>query len=303
MTSSVFMPGDFCDRYRVVRLLGTSREAELYQATQEFIERDVALKTWPLRCSGSRELQRRLLAGARSLGKIQHPNVLTVYDAGVTSAGIPFVAMPLPRGRTLRDALRALGPIPITQALQVAALTADGLGAAHALGIVHCELDAEHVLLLEHRTLKVANFGAGKAFRDPHFSAAPEQVAHGPITPRSDVYALGVILLEMLCGPHGFPKPKPGEPGLGELVPELLRADLTRPQLPTSVRNSISDLLVTALASAPSCRHASMSDFARHARRIQAQILAVLRRRGATPITPDLWGEPASLARAYIDAG
>ena len=118
MRTSVFKSGDLCDKYRVVRLLATGGQGEVYLAQQEFIERDVALKTVRAPLADSKELHIRMKTEAKLLGKIQHPNVVTVFDAGITTTGVIFIAMELLDGQTLRDSLRAVGRVPIPQALQ-----------------------------------------------------------------------------------------------------------------------------------------------------------------------------------------
>ncbi|MGH9482089.1 MAG: protein kinase domain-containing protein, partial [Terriglobales bacterium] len=169
------------------------------------------------------ELLQRLRQEARTLAALNHPNLLAIYDIGEFQ-GTPFLVMELLEGETLRARLRP-GPMPLRRALGVARQIARGLGAAHEQGVVHRDLKPENVFLLADGRVKILDFGLARVARSDAGEAAtmaaasatlpgmvlgtvgymaPEQVRGEPATVRSDLFALGAILYEMLAGRRAF---------------------------------------------------------------------------------------------------
>jgi serine/threonine protein kinase len=207
-------------KYRLLRVLGEGSMGSVWAARNEMTERDVALK---LILDRNPEYRARMLREARACGRVAHRNVVEVYDVGQTDAGEPFLVMQLLTGEALNQRLRREKPLPAPIAAHVACEIARGLGAAHRAGIVHRDLKPANIFLHEPADadeviVKVVDFGVSKLTTDEDSSAtstgvvlgspaymSPEQ-ARGErnLDARSDLWALGVMLFEMLVGHRPF---------------------------------------------------------------------------------------------------
>ena len=203
--------------YTVVRELGRGGIGVVYEARDPRLGRSVAIKVLRGVPPGDPRLE-RFRREAQAQAKLSHPNVVALYEVGL-ARGQPFLVLELVRGRSLRDELVKRGRLPVREALAVVAAIARGVDAVHATGVVHRDLKPENVLLDESGTPKVTDFGIAK---DPEADAkslsvtgaligtpqymAPEQVAARKdlISPRTDVWALGVILHELCAGTAPF---------------------------------------------------------------------------------------------------
>ena len=211
--------------YEIVAPLGAGGMGEVYRARDERLDREVAIKVLPASFSTDADRLRRFEQEARSAGKLNHPNVLAIYDVG-THEGAPYVVSELLEGATLRERV-ASGPIPPRKAIDYALQLARGLGAAHEKGIVHRDLKPENVFLTGDGRVKILDFGLAKLVqpdRRDELSAAPtetrgtepgvvlgtvgymapEQVRGLPADARTDIFAFGAILYEMLAGRRAF---------------------------------------------------------------------------------------------------
>jgi eukaryotic-like serine/threonine-protein kinase len=201
-------------RYRVESLIARGGMATVYLGTDTRLERTVALKIMHAELADDEDFVRRFVGEARSVARLSHPNVVTVFDQGADGHTL-FLAMEHVRGRTLRDLLNERGQLSPREALDVMDGVLAGLGAAHDAGIVHRDVKPENVLLTEARAVKVADFGlarlltGGRETRSGMIIGtaaylAPEQVSGGVADARTDVYAAGVMLFELLTGsqPH-----------------------------------------------------------------------------------------------------
>jgi eukaryotic-like serine/threonine-protein kinase len=201
-------------RYRVESMLARGGMATVYLGTDTRLDRTVALKIAHPELSGDEEFVRRFIGEARSAAKLSGPNVVAVYDQG--SAGdVHYIAMEYVPGLTLRALLDERGRLVPDQALDIIEGVLTGLAVAHQSGIVHRDVKPENVLLTLASTVKVVDFGLARAAaRADHTKAgmiigtaaylAPEQVSRSTSDERSDVYAVGVMLFELLTGtqPH-----------------------------------------------------------------------------------------------------
>jgi len=200
-------------RYRLVRRIATGGMGEVWEADDTVLGRRVALKVLVEELAADRRATRRFVREARATARLTHPNVARVYDFG-RDGGAPFLVMELLQGETLADRLAA-GPLPPAEAARIAASVADALDAAHQLGIVHRDVKPANVMLTPAGEVKVMDFGIAAAADETHSTTgsglyatvayvSPERVAGEPATPASDVYSLGAVLYELLCGRPPF---------------------------------------------------------------------------------------------------
>lgn len=209
-------------RYVIDRPLGSGGMARVYRGRHEVLDERVAIKVLHGELSADKHLAKRFEREARSLSRIRHPNVVEVRDFGQTSSGLLYMVMELVDGHTLAEALRRAGPLPPGEAGRIAADIALGLGAAHDTGYVHRDLKPGNVVLdvrSSPSAVKILDFGLvglvegsdsdtpltrqGTFFGTPTYMS-PEQSAGERAVPASDMYALGVVLYELLTGSPPF---------------------------------------------------------------------------------------------------
>jgi eukaryotic-like serine/threonine-protein kinase len=201
-------------RYRVESHLAHGGMATVYLGTDTRLDRTVALKIMHAELANDEDFVRRFVAEARSVARLSHPNVVTVYDQGADGRTL-YLAMEYVPGQTLRDLLTARGRLRPREALDIMEGVLAGLAAAHNAGIAHRDVKPENVLLGGAGTVKVADFGLARLLAGTSHTKsgmligtaaylAPEQVSGGAADVRTDVYAAGVMLFELLTGrqPH-----------------------------------------------------------------------------------------------------
>ena len=209
------------DKYRIERQLGRGGMGAVFAATHLITQREVALK-WMLGAQAEGPVMvQRLVREARAAGRVQHPNVVDVYDVG-EHQGVPYLVMSLLSGRTLRERLVA-GPLQSREAVDLLMLAARGVAAAHRQGVVHRDLKPDNLFLCEAGEpgvqLKILDFGvsklqddpgqasltqSGAAVGTPHYMAPEQARGRAPTDERVDVYALSTILYEMVSGARPF---------------------------------------------------------------------------------------------------
>jgi serine/threonine-protein kinase len=204
-------------RYRVGPRIARGGMATVYEATDLRLDRICALKVMHATLGDDDDFAGRFVREAHAAARLSHPNVVAVYDQG-DDDGTLFLAMEYVPGHTLRDLIRSRAPIPPRQALALLDPVLSALAAAHQAGMIHRDVKPENVLLSDDgRVVKVADFGLARAVsaETQHTATggvligtvsylSPELVVDGSADPRSDVYAAGVVLYEMLTGrkPH-----------------------------------------------------------------------------------------------------
>jgi serine/threonine protein kinase len=207
-------PGDISapariGRYDVIEKIGQGGMAVVYKGYDSQLDRLVALKL----VSPARDLEcesrRQLLIEARAAAALDHPSIATVYEVGETEDGRVFLAMAFYQGETLQERI-ARGPLPVAEAVRIAQQIASGLAAAHSRGITHCDLKPANVLLTRSGAVKLLDFGIAKMAGVEQARSgellgtlaymSPEQLSGGIIDARADVWALGLVLYELLTG-------------------------------------------------------------------------------------------------------
>jgi TolB-like protein len=200
--------------FRVVEPLGAGGMGVVYRAIDLNLGRAVALKFSLPEQQLDRLARDRLLREARAAAALDHPNICSIYETGETADGQVFFAMPLYEGATLKARITREGGLPLADALAIVAQIARGLQAAHRTGIVHRDLKPANVITLPDGGVKILDFGvawmrdvtstASHAARGTVSYMAPEQVRGEHVDGRADIWALGVVLYEMLTGRRPF---------------------------------------------------------------------------------------------------
>jgi len=218
------MIGTTLGHYRITAKLGEGGMGEVYRAHDQRLDRDVAIKVLPESVAEAADRLARFEREAKAVAKLAHPNILDVYELG-DHEGRPFMATELLEGESLRE-LISEGGVTTGKAVEYARAIADGLAAAHEKGIIHRDLKPENVFFTTDGRIKILDFGLAKlklpeadlttetptATLDsapggligtvPYM--APEQVQGQPADHRSDIFALGVVLYEMLTDRRPF---------------------------------------------------------------------------------------------------
>ncbi|MFN8668638.1 MAG: protein kinase [Gemmatimonadaceae bacterium] len=254
------LAASLADRYRLERELGAGGMATVYRARDLRHERDVALKV--LRADVGEALGRdRFLREIRLAASLTHPHILPLHDSG-DAGGTLWFTMPLMSGETLRDRLATLGRLPVDDAMRLAGEVADALDYAHRRDIVHRDIKPENILLHEGHAV-VADFGIGKALAAATEHAtlhtqvgvtvgtpaymSPEQAAGEEVDGRSDLFALGCVLYEMLTGEVAFSGPTVQATIARRFVHTPPPVHTLRPDVPPALAQLVDRLLAKAV--------------------------------------------------------
>jgi TolB-like protein/Flp pilus assembly protein TadD/predicted Ser/Thr protein kinase len=292
-------PGTRLDQYRIERLLGRGGMGAVYLAHDTTLRRLVALKVVDA-AAGAADARQSLLREARSAAALNHPHVCTIHEVR-DAGGTVFITMEYVEGPSIKDVLAA-GALPIADALRYGVQAAAALAHAHAHGVIHRDLKAANVIVTGDGQAKVVDFGlarrgdallggattevslapAGATVGTP-YAMAPEQVRGETADARSDIWAIGVLLYEMLAGRAPF---------AGATLPELFSSVLTAapPPLPASVPAGVRAVVTQCLEKDPARRY-------QEAGQVHAALAALAA--GAAP-APD---ERADRPRSLVSAG
>lgn len=230
-------------RYRLLERAGSGGMATVYKAQDLMLRRLVAVKLLHDGLTDNEEFLQRFQREAHAAANLSHPNIVTVHDIG-QDAQRHYIVMEYVSGRTLKALIREYlqredAPLPVSRTLALATQICAGIGYAHRAGLVHCDVKPQNVLVTRDDRVKVADFGIARALSQaslqsgsmmwgtPHYFA-PEQAAGEPATPASDVYAIGIILFEMLTGRLPFE---------AETLPALALKHLHEPAPPVTSFN------------------------------------------------------------------
>jgi TolB-like protein len=262
---------DLVDRYRLERELGRGGMATVYLAHDLRHDRPVALKVLHPELAatlGPERFQREIKLAAR----LQHPHILTVHDSGET-AGQLWFTMPYVEGESLRDRLRRETQLPLDDALRIATDAARALDYAHQHGVIHRDIKPENLLLTKDGSTLVADFGIARALSGggeqltqtglsvgtPAYMSPEQAAGERNVDARTDVYALGTVLYEMLVGEPPFTGATPQAVIAKRFIGEVPRVRRLRPSVPDSVERAITQ----ALAPVAADRFASTAELAR----------------------------------------
>ncbi|HYS68835.1 MAG TPA: protein kinase, partial [Gemmatimonadaceae bacterium] len=263
------LTGRTISHFELRETLGAGGMGVVYRAEDTRLGRVVALKFLLPHYNLDASAKARFLREAHAAAALDHPNLCTIHEVGTSDEGWLFLAMALYQGETLRARLTRDGPILVRESLEIARQIAEGLQAAHGAGIVHRDLKPGNVMLLPDGTVRILDFGLAKA-RDQSRSEAgirfgtvsymaPEQVRGVNVDARADLWALGVVLYEMLTGRKPFG---------GDEEVAIAHAILhDEPELLSTHRGGVSpaleDLVLRLLQKDPAKRHDSAAEVLR----------------------------------------
>ncbi|MFQ5570221.1 MAG: serine/threonine protein kinase [Rhodothermales bacterium] len=219
-------------RYELLDELGSGGMGAVYKARQKYVGRLVAFKVLPPALRNDAEALQRFEREAAALGRLKHPNVVTVFDAGVES-GFPYLAMEFVEGKNLREVLQERGPLPVEEVCKLGIEMAEALDHVQSRGLVHRDLKPSNIILDPQGRSMLTDFGIAftstlpritqGAMGTPEFMS-PEQADGKTLDIRSDLYSLGVVLYECLAGRMPFQREGDSLTSLSKLLHEVLHA-------------------------------------------------------------------------------
>jgi predicted Ser/Thr protein kinase len=263
-------------RYELLGELGRGAMGVVYRARDPIIDRIVALKTIDLALTGAAlaSFEERFFQEARSAGRLNHPNIVTIYDAGKAD-GVAYIAMEFLEGTSLREILDEQPPLPIPRILEITGQVARGLAYAHEHGVVHRDIKPANVIVLRNRRPKLTDFGIARLGEAEGIGSeragspkymSPEQI-RGDVSldGRSDLFSLGTVLYEMLTGRQPF---------TGDTVTDIMRQVLEHtPPVPSVVDGHVppelDGIVMRMLAKRPEDRFPSVRSLFRELRRLE----------------------------------
>lgn len=257
-------------RYEIIKELGRGGMGVVYQAHDPQIDRPVALKVLRVDRVVNEEFVLRFFKEAKFIGRLSHPNIVTVYDVG-RDHGTIYIAMEYLQGQPLNEVIRS-GPLSMEKTMDIALQVSSALGYAHDKGIVHRDIKPSNIILTDEGSVKLTDFGIARAedqnaaqqtqtgvILGTPFYMSPEQVMGRRVDGRSDLFSMGVILYELIVGRKPF---------MGDHFTAIFRAitediPVAPLQIDASISRSISDLIMKMLSKNPDARFQTGEEISR----------------------------------------
>lgn len=256
-------------RYKIVDRLGKGSMGEVYLAHDPHIDRKVALKVLHKDHLGSKEIIKRFIKEAKAIGRLSHPDIVSVYDVG-QDHGTIYIAMEYLKGKPLNEVIKSR-KLDITSIVRIGSQVASALDYAHQQGIVHRDIKPSNLMISENNNVKLTDFGiahfddasatlktrSGDILGTPAYMS-PEQIAGQEVDNRSDLYSLGVILYELMVGQRPF---------MEKNITALFKAISQHKPLPPKKANpvvpsNLSAVIFKAMGKHPDSRYQSGSELA-----------------------------------------
>jgi serine/threonine-protein kinase len=255
-------PRILADRYELLGHIARGGMADVYEARDSLLGRRVAVKVLHSQFSSDEAFVKRFRREAQAAANLSHPNIVGIYDWGQEGSTY-FIVMELVEGKSLRDVLRDEGPLLPRRAIEISAEVAAALSVAHRSGLVHRDVKPGNMLLTPDGTVKVTDFGIARAWDDSseltktgavigtatYFS--PEQAQGSPADERSDIYALGVVMYEMLTGRPPFSGESPVAVAYQHVSSVAAQPSLDNPDIPPDLDR----IVMRALDKSPEMRY------------------------------------------------
>jgi serine/threonine protein kinase len=292
-------------RYQVEGELGQGAMGVVYKATDPTIGRQVALKTLRLDIHGieADEMHRRFQNEARAAGVLNHPNIITIYDAGEDGT-LFYIAMEFIVGETLAAILKKRRVLPVEHVVGITRGVCNGLDFAHSKGIIHRDIKPANIMIAADGTAKIMDFGiakaagnlttAGQVLGTPNYMS-PEQVRGKPLDGRTDLFSLGVVIYEMLTGTKPF-----AAENVTSIIYKIVNEDPVAPhELNPRIDPGLSAIVMRALSKDANDRYQSGADLAREISNYSSYRAPST---SATGVQPSAAGQKISLAAAAPSA-
>ncbi|HMH18491.1 MAG TPA: serine/threonine-protein kinase [Burkholderiales bacterium] len=267
-------------RYKITGELGRGAMGVVYKGQDPALDRTVALKTIILSddVAGRSDYQARFSQEAKAAGRLNHPQIITVYDFG-QEGDLAYMAMEFLKGTELRARMKD-GAVGVPEAVHIAEQVAEGLGYAHEHGVVHRDIKPSNIMLMPHDQVKIMDFGIARMRASDHKTStglllgtpkymSPEQVSGSPVDHRSDIFSLGVVLYEMLTHTKLFS---------GEDTPQIFHNVVNfQPTAPSRVNPEVPPMLdfvvERALKKDPAVRYQDAFELAADLRSVLAELV------------------------------
>ncbi len=296
--SELSLVGQTLGRFEIIAELGRGGMAVVYKARQTDLDRIVALKILPPELTSDQSYVARFRQEARSAARLEHPHIMPIYEVGEV-AGYHYIAMKFIQGRTLKQLLQQEGALPVKRAAQILAQVGEALDYAHRQGIIHRDIKPSNVMITDDGWIYLTDFGlargigssssgltiAGTVMGTPEYMS-PEQAQGLPnVGPPTDIYALGVMLYELLTGAFPFKAETP----MAMLAARLVHAPIPPRDIRGDLPPAVEDVIMRALARKPEARFASAGEMVAALR----QAVGLSEQELSRPLTPQR-GMPAA---------
>ena len=313
----------FGDRYEVEAPLGTGGMAEVWRGHDRVLNRTVAIKTLLPQFARDASFVDRFRREAQAAARLNHPGIVSVYDSG-TDGDTPYIVMQYIEGRTLADFLGSGKTLPPGQAAKIAQDIAEALGVAHAHGVIHRDIKPANVMITRDGKVLVMDFGIARLISGPETAPqtsavlgtasylSPEQAQGQSVDARSDIYALGVVLYEMLTGRPPFTGDSPMAIAYKQVNATPPAPSSANPEVPPE----LDAVVMRALSKNPANRYQTGQEFADDLERARTggQVMAtpllpaggeatqVISRPQPTSVLPPQDQEPGGSRKAWVGA-
>ena len=278
------LTGELIDnRYLLQRQIASGGMATIYAGLDTRLDRPVAVKIMHAHLANDEAFVSRFIKEAKATAALSHPNIVSIQDQGWNEGGPPavFLVMELVEGSTLRDYLNEKGSLTVEQTFQLITPVLSALSAAHRIGIIHRDIKPENILISKDGRIKVADFGLARNITMGQTMTAessvvlgsvsylsPEQVQRGVADARSDIYAVGIVLFEMLTGSKPYSGETPIQIAYRHVNDRIPNIQTIKSEIPTA----IAELVYEATAPNPDQRPKNAEDLLNKLREIQAKI-------------------------------
>ncbi|MFT8317178.1 MAG: Stk1 family PASTA domain-containing Ser/Thr kinase [Sporolactobacillus sp.] len=253
-------------RYQIIARLGEGGMALVYKAKDLILDRLVAVKILRSELAGDEDFIKRFHREAESVASLSHPNIVAIYDIG-EEEDLYYIVMEYVHGMSLKEFIKDYSPIEISESVHIMKQIDAAIANAHSHGIIHRDIKPHNILIDESEHVKVTDFGIAMAVSSATITfthsimgsahyLSPEQAKGGKATVKSDIYAIGIVMFELLTGRLPFPGTSPVSVALKQLRDPLPYPKDFRPEIPQSLEN----VMLRALAKNPADRYASVAE-------------------------------------------
>ncbi|MGN1073558.1 MAG: Stk1 family PASTA domain-containing Ser/Thr kinase, partial [Eubacteriales bacterium] len=263
------------NRYEILEVIGTGGMAVVYRARCRLLNRYVAIKILKDEFASDADFRRRFHTEAQAVAKLQHPNIVSIYDVNRTD-NIEYIVMELVEGITLKEYMDKKGALSVSEFLHFAPQIAAALEHAHNRGIIHRDIKPQNIIILRDGSLKVTDFGIARfaqnqqvtltdeALGSVHY-VSPEQARGSQIDARSDIYSFGVMMYEMITGRLPFE----GDTPVAVVLQHINSVPLAPREIDPEIPEALEQIIMHAMAPNIDNRYASATDILRDFERFQ----------------------------------